>query len=253
MSCLSQEEGIKAALEKFGFQVEKIEERDGIKTPDFYVQKDDDQYTIELKTKQVNQAMIVKMKDAFSRNEIYSGMVPIEHSGTIQGLVRDARKQLASKPIYEDSFNLAWFHCEGHNAVATMELFEVVLYGKVFGSEFGEHDRGKAFECYYYKSIAMFNKYQNILDGAVITGDESIKILLNIFSPKYEAFKQSSLCRTFEKGVQDPLQREADGNALVVTNDMYGSNINENIAKKYGFDRFITIPMQLYLVAALHH
>lgn len=250
---MSQEECVKASLERVCFQVQKIEEREGIKTPDFYVQKDGDEYTIELKTKQMNQDTVDKMNDAFSRGEIYSGMTPIEHSSTIQRVIRKAKEQLASEPIYENSFNLAWFHCEGSNAVATMELFESILYGKAYGSEFGEDDGGKAFECYYYKRIALFNRYNNILDGAVITGNDSIKILLNILSPKYEKLKQSSLCKEFAEGVQDPLQRETDGNALVVTDNMYGSDINENIAVKYGFDRFLTIPMQCHFVAALHH
>lgn len=247
---MSQEEGIQRALESFGFKVEKIDERIGIKTPDFYATKDGDAFTIELKTKYMNPTIIQNMQQAFGQGEMHTSIIPLNFNTTYQKVIHKAKDQLKSEPIYEESFNIAWFHCEGSDAGTIMEIFENTLYGKAYGADFKDDHNKNAYECYYYKEIAMFYKYKDILDGAVISMDGSIKVLLNILSPKYEELKNSSLCITLKEGVQDPYERESRGEALVINEEMYGRNINLEIQKKYGMKSFMVFPMQSYTISA---
>ena len=125
-----QEELIKAILEGHKYTVEKIEERDGLKTPDFYVTKDNEEYTIELKTKFINPAVVDAMKDSFNKGEIYEYAETLDFNTKFQKVIHGAKRQLETEPIYKDSFHLGWFHCEGVLASATMDLFENTLYGK---------------------------------------------------------------------------------------------------------------------------
>jgi len=244
---MSQEESIKASLEAYGFSVGKIPERKDIKTPDFYVTLDDDSYTIELKTKYMNQSLIEEMKQAFDNGEMHTDIISLDFNQKYRKVIHKAKQQLETNPIYEDSFNIGWFHCEGHDASTTMELFENTLYGKAYVID-ADDGTDKAYECYYYHKKAMFNKYKDILDGAVVSMDGSLKVLLNIYSSKYEALKNSNLCKIFKEGVQDPIQREARGEAIFVYQGMNRENIHLELQKKYSMKRLMVVPMKSYTI-----
>lgn len=244
---MSQEESIAASLEEYGFNVTKIEERDSIKTPDFHVELNGDSYTIELKTKYMNPDVINGMKEAFDNGNMHTDIVSLDFSQKLRKIIHKAKQQLETDPIYEDSFNLAWFHCEGRDASTTMDLFENTLYGKAFVFD-ADDDTDKAYDCYYYYEKAMFNKYKDVLDGAVISMDGSLKVLLNLYSPKYEGFKNSSLCEFFKDGVQDPVEREKREEGVFVDDGMCREDINVSLQEKYDMKRLFVMPMQSYTV-----
>lgn len=247
---MSQEQLIQDTLQGYGFTVEKIPEREGVKTPDFYVTKDGDEYTIELKTKYMNKEIINDMQDAFNDGKMHTNVVPLSSTNKQKKIIHSAKEQLKAEPIYEDSFNIAWFHCEGHDASTTMELFENALYGKACVIDWKD-GTNKAYDCYYYHSNAMFNQYKDILDGAVITtSEDKIKVLLNLYSSKYEELKKSSLCLEFEGGVQDPIEREREGYGVFVDEDMDREDIHESIKKKYGFKTLKVMPLRSYTITA---
>lgn len=244
---MSQEESIFASLEDYGFNITKIKEREGIKTPDFYVELGDDSYTIELKTKYMNPDIIEEMKEAFDNGEMHTDIVSLDFSQKMRKIIHKAKQQLESDPIYVNSFNLAWFHCEGRDASTTMDLFENTLYGKAFVFD-ADDGTDKAYDCYYYYEKAMFNKYKDVLDGAVISMDGSLKVLINLYSPKYKAFKNSSLCTFFKDGVQDPLEREKKQEGIFVDERMCRKDINISLQEKYDMKRLFIMPMQSYTV-----
>lgn len=246
---MDQEKFIKESLEHYGFGVKKIPERETLKTPDFHVIKEHDEYTIELKTKYMNQNIIDNMNKAFDQGEMYTDVVPLDFTNKQKKVIHGAKKQLETEPLYPDSCHIAWFHCEGHDASTTMELFENALYGKAYVVDWKD-GTDKAYECYYYHSNAMFSQYKDILDGAVISMDGSLRVLLNPYSPKYEQLKQSSLCSTFADGVQDPIEMEKVGEAIFVDEGMDRSNVHEGIKSKYSFKTLNVIPMKSYTITA---
>lgn len=237
-------------LETHEFTVEKIEERDQLKTPDFYVTKGEDEYTIELKTKFMNPETVNAMKASFNEGEIHEHAESLDFNTKYQKVIHGAKKQLESEPIYKDSFHLGWFHCEGSMASATMDLFENTLYGKatIIDADNNEDGAG-AYECYYYDRRAMFIRYKDVLDGAVITThDGSIKILLNLYSPNYEALRDSSLCEAFSPGLQDPIARANKGEALFLEEEDDGADRCGILNKKFGMKRAMKMPMTVFNV-----
>lgn len=250
---MNQEEMIKTVLENVGFTVDKLEEREEVKTPDFYVKKDNDTYFIELKTKEMNPQIIADMNKAFQEGRIHESAIPLQHNGTFQKIIHKAKTQLEAEPVYEnqDAFKIAWFHCEGIDASAYMEIFENILYGKVYCADFKDQSSETAWGCYFYHKTAMFMKYQNILDGAVISMDGSLKIFPNILSAKYLHLKRSSLFTIFREGENDPLDMEKDKKALVVDQSLNREMIDEEIIKKYKLQSFQVVPMTSYTISAL--
>lgn len=249
---MNQEEMIKIELEKLGFEVEKLEEREGVKTPDFYVQKENDTYFIELKTKEINPQVIVEMNQAFQEGRIHESAIPLQHNGTFQKIIHKAKAQLEAEPVYEDqnAFKIVWFHCEGIDASAYMEIFENILYGIVYCADFEDKSNNIAWKCYFYHNIAMFMKYKNILDGAVISMDGSLRIFPNILSEKYPYLKRSSLFRIFREGENDPFDMEKDKKALIVDQSLNREMIDEEIMKKYKLKSFQIVPMTSYTISA---
>ena len=247
---MSQEEAIKESLEYYGFKVEKIPERPDIKTPDFHTTKDGDEYTIELKTKYMNEELISNMDQAFKQGEMYTDIVPMNFTNRQKKVIHGAKKQLAAEPLYPESLNIAWFHCEGHDASTTMDLFENALYGKECLVDW-QDETDKAYKCYYFYKNAMFSQYKDILDGAVISMDGSLKVLLNVYSSKYEELKSSSLCSTFKEGVQDPIKREEKGDAIFVDDGMCRENIYERLQEKYDMKALKAIPMKSFTITSL--
>jgi hypothetical protein len=250
---MSQEEGIKKALEDFGFEVEKLEERIGLKTPDFYATKDGDSFIIELKTKEMNSQTVKAMDVAFNEGRLHTSTIPLEHNGSFQKIIHKAKTQLEAPPVYTDpdAFNIAWFHCEGSDAETYMEIFENILYGKVYAADFEDNTSDIAWGCYFYKPIAMFLKYKDVIDGAVITMDGTIKVFPNILSEKYEKLQNSSMFITFKEGVNDPLKMEERGKALIIDDSLDRTNLHSEIIKKYKLKSFRTFPMNSYTISAL--
>lgn len=250
---MNQEEMIKQELENAGFQVEKLEEREGIKTPDFYVQKGNDTYFIELKTKEMNSQIIADMNLAFQEGKIHESAIPLQHNGTFQKIIHKAKTQLEAEPVYEnqDAFKIVWFHCEGIDASAYMEIFENILYGKVYCADFKDKSNEIAWGCYFYHKTAMFMQYKNILDGAVISMDGSLKIFPNILSAKYPYLKKSSLFTIFREGENDPLDMEREKKALVVDDSLNREKLDSEIIKKYELKSFQIFPMMSYTISAL--
>lgn len=250
---MSQEESIKSTLEYFSFHVEKLEERKGIKTPDFYVTKGNDAYFIELKTKIMNLQTVIDMNLAFAEGRMHTSVIPLQHNGSVQKIIHKAKTQLEADRVYKNinAFNIAWFHCEGIDAHAYMEIFENILYGKAYAADFDDKSSETAWGCYFYYKIAMFIQYKDILDGAVITMDDSIKIFPNILSPKYQQLKQSSLFSIFKEGINDPLEMEKDKKALVVDESLDRENLHLEIIKKYRLKSLQVFPMTSYAISAL--
>lgn len=247
---MSQEEFIKESLEYYSFEVEKIPERTDIKTPDFFATKDGSEYTIELKTKYMNQALIDNMSKVFDQGEMHTNIVSMNSTNRQNKVIHGAKKQLAAEPLYPESFNIAWFHCEGQDASTTMDLFENALYGKECLVDWKD-GTDKAYECYYFYENAMFSKYKDTLDGAVISMDGSLKVLLNVYSEKYEKLKNSSLCSTFKDGVQDPIERDKKRESIFVDDSMCREDIYARLQEKYNMKALKAVPMKSFTITSL--
>jgi hypothetical protein len=244
---MSHEEIVKAALEQFGCQVQKIPESTE-KTPDFLVEIGAVQYVIELKTKEPNPTRLAEREEELSAGEVHGEVDVVERNNTISRVVRDAAEQLANH--HGDPLRIAWLMAIGPNPSARMELFEATLYG--IGSIVDMSEKGTLGDCYYFEN-SDFHRYREHLDGAIISTMKELTFCLNTQSPRYEELKNSPLAQVLAGAVCDPLARESRGEAYIVDGDV---NRNDKEAvlgflkNKYGKERLMHMRMN-HIVATV--
>jgi hypothetical protein len=204
---------------------------------------------VEEKTKLENRESRLEREMALRSGRVHGTTTSLVQSNRLSGIVRKARKQLASTAtrITHDA-RVIWFTGVGFDAEAKHYQFMATLYGstKIF-----ELDKPALKECYYFRS-ADFYRFRNELDGAVaafLTGDSvTMKFCLNTYSPRYQTLRSSPFAAQFRSGLIDPLAEEVNGDAYIADTDIDRTDsgaVLQYVQKKYGLTQAMNMDLNL--------
>ncbi len=170
-------------FEKLGYKVEKIPETND-KTPDFKISDATYSYILELKTKFPSIKEIERRKSVLDSGKIHTDQEIIIGKNTLSGIIKTAKDQINSL-LEENAFKIVWLLTTGHLAEPRLLQYEATLYGitTVVSSK-------RACDCYFFCN-SDFYRFQEFLDGAIVSTKSKAKFLLNPLSPRYEQIKGS--------------------------------------------------------------
>ena len=163
-------------FKSLGYHIEKIAESD-IASPDIFIYDSTSSYLVELKTKFPSDEEIKERNIALEYGKIHNVFEAITINNRLSGIIKKAIKQLESN--YADSvYRLVWLHSTGHLAELRMQQFVSTLYG----SESIITDI-KPYDCYFFYNSEFF-RFRDIFDGAIVSYNNYLSLLLNPLSPK---------------------------------------------------------------------
>jgi hypothetical protein len=226
---------------QLGLKVEKIIEGTE-QSPDFLVQCGKYKYLIELKSKITNKEFLKFRDEELLSGEIFKENYPAGRKIQISRVVESACRQLKKSKIKAD-FKLVWLYAKGHHPDFQIDDFESTLYGRDYIADWG--DNKPLMNCYFFDN-SDFYFHRNILDGAIVSDDQEMKLCLNTLSPRYKDFKQSKLRQAFQNAVVDPVDAEINGEAFSVDLefDREHGNLIDYLTKKYHLKRPMKMDMQ---------
>ncbi|MEI8173695.1 MAG: hypothetical protein WCH07_09465 [Deltaproteobacteria bacterium] len=243
MDNLLNSENVVMDIIKFqlGLKVEKIIESTE-KSPDFLIQCGEYKYLIELKSKFTKKEFLKYRDEELLSGKIFEESNPAGRKIPISRVVESACKQLKKSRTKAD-FKLVWLYAKGHHPDFQIDDFESTLYGREYIADWG--DNKPLIYCYYFgNSDFYFHRY--ILDGAIVSDDQEMKLCLNTLSPRYREFKKSKLRQSFRDGVIDPIEDEINGEAFSVDPefDRNHGDVIDYLTKKYNLKRPMKMDMQ---------
>jgi hypothetical protein len=124
-----------------------------------------------------------------------------------------------------------WFTSTGPDARGKFEQFIASLYGRTNIMEMNHP--GLYRRCYFFRN-SDFHRNADTLDGAIVafvSGNSiTAKLCLNPLSPNFQALRQSSVVRPFGTAVEDPIELESEGSALILETDLDRSDESQLLA-----------------------
>lgn len=212
----------KALLNRWGAVVEDlpVSNDQGKKQADFLARLSGATILIEEKTKEDDADYLEARARELEQGQVHAASLPITRNETLSGVVRSASNQLRSSSTLPHDFRLVWFTATGVNARGQYEQFIATLYGK---SNILEMNASNYRRCYYFRHADFFRR-SAVLDGAVVAYTDGTAIhaslCLNPLSPRYSSLRRSTVLRPFGTAIEDPLEMEAAGTALVLDSDL---------------------------------
>ena len=201
--------------EQFGYHIEKIPESDQPR-PDFYAEKDGDEYLIEVKSKEPNVDLKQRRDLLLTSGQVFDETYSMVRQSGITKTISEAKNQLIALDPNNSYFRLVCVVGLGHNAEARLSQVEATLFGRTTVVDWSTED-GPMKHCYYFH-FSDFFRYRAELDGAILmnANGESGWLCINDLAPRYSALRQSSIVRTFGTAVIDPPELERSGDAWIV-------------------------------------
>ena len=233
-------------LKVWGFEVEQLQERAMVRTPDLVATKAGQRFIIELKTKGRDARRLAKEAARMAQGEIVEHGELAGRRGTQAGIIADGVKQILALPPLEADFLTIWIHLEGDDPAFQMEQFRGAAYGV---SNVIDLDGAPTRECYYFYN-SDFHRYREALDGIILSRSESTEakaqLLVNNLSPRAGRFLSSMLARQFAGAVIDPTRLERAGTIYIADCDADRKMLGGVVAylqEKYGRARLCNIDM----------
>lgn len=248
MNSDNEESFVADVLRYFDLTVRKIPiENDANKrrlSPDFVASDGVHSYLMELKTKFDNESVKDSRQRGINEKLVYHEITSTERQNNIRTIIKEAAKQLLARRDQENAdFCIIILLATGVNEIPFREQFKNSLYGKVKLLIKGDSVDIK--ECFYYTNSDFFN-FRDILDGAILIGENNLTFCLNNLSPRYLALKTSSLTQKLLHGVTDPLKLENENKTFIIDGDVDRDNadaLQDYIIKKYGVLAVTPLPM----------
>jgi hypothetical protein len=222
-------------LSKFQITAEKIPESNE-KTPDFII-RGNPNVLIELKEKFNEPSVHLDKETTLNAGETYQYSHTTGYWRTVATVISKGAKQLKSQKASSNSkYCLIFIVTSGVSPSIQAKQFESTLYGIKSIINF-ESESNQAIWCFYH-SQSEFVRHKNIIDGAFIVCNETVKLLLNDKSPQYHEFKSSSFVNNFTGKVEvvDPPELEKKG--LIYLADTNIPRNKESKVKKYVFKKY---------------
>lgn len=228
---------------EFGYSVTKISENDS-KSPDFYVEGFDENFLIELKTKEDDEERIEVFQKALKEGKVAEYIDTTGRKNTISKIIRDASEQLNSITT-EVHFKLIWLMAVGKNQEMKKDQFKGSLYGNC---SIFDLDATYTIPCYYF-NFNDFYHVKNVIDGALISTEESAQLCLNTLSPNYQKIRESNLAKKFNGACIDPVLEEKAQKAMILDSDIDRRDTGaciKYLKKKYKKDKIQNMQMGYY-------
>jgi hypothetical protein len=240
MSDQAIKDAISAFLGDHGFHVTQIPESEW-RTADLLATRGE-RYLIEIKTKEDDPAAISERAQGLGAGQIVESGAPFTPQNTMSRIVRHGVDQLDAHAAQERDFCLLWLLAVGSDLESQYEQFLATLYGltNVVGP-----DSLPLMPCYYFRESAFF-RWRNVLDGAIVGTLDKGELCINSYSPRADAFKNSSLAGIFGTAVRDPRQREAEGRGYIADCDADRRDeqaILRYVQEKYGRPALMTMDL----------
>lgn len=229
-------EFVLSILRNSGLHVQTIPESPNHKTPDLRVRMREGDILVEVKSKSDDQQLRDLLKSPTGTPFSYKVSV-------LETCLRDAFRQIRDFPDRDDAnFTLVWFITR---KVGGITIFAgLATMGLLYGIELLEGRTGnrKEFyqkECFFFHE-SIFFKHKN-LDGVVLQDDQSIKLCLNPFSPRYNVFKHTMFTDVFrvQFTVVDPAEMETADKCFIADCSARRKDIKgvvRYLKSKYGLD-----------------
>ncbi|HCM9379166.1 TPA: hypothetical protein N5L74_000014 [Enterobacter hormaechei subsp. xiangfangensis] len=248
MNSDNEENFVADVLKYFDLTVRKIPIENDVNkrrlSPDFVVSDGEHKYLMELKTKFDNESVKDARKRGMNEKLVYHEITSTERKNNIRTIIKEAAKQLLARRDQENAdFCIIILLATGVNEILFREQFKNSLYGKVKLLVKGDFVDVK--ECFYYTNSDFFN-YRDILDGAILIGENNLTLCLNNLSPRYLALKKSSLTQKLLHGVTDPLKLENDNKTFLIDDDIDRDNadaLQNYLIEKYDVSSVTPLPM----------
>lgn len=216
MSDKAVKELLAKVIELHGFRVSVLSERAGKRTADLMAEDSCNRYFIEIKTKLDSDDVLRETKEGLYNNAVYMHEEQTGRTNTMAGVVERAVEQLAASAERLTDIRLIWFVASGLYQPMQIEHFRSTLYGNV--DLFDVDNPNTSRPCFYF-TFNEFFPHKDGLDGAIVGSISAGTFLLNNFSPRYNAVRQSRLYHVFGDGVCDPQALETKGDAYIADCD----------------------------------
>ena len=238
----------RAVLEHFKFLVEDIPTaaHEGLQEADFKATFAGVTLLMEEKIKEEAPSAVARRQATHAQGAVHVETLPFWRDTTVSGVVRKASQQLRSSSRHPHDFRFIWFTATGATAIGKYEQFRATMYGHTNILEFGSND---CRPCYFFRHSDFF-KRSDVIDGAIAayTSGSSVvaKVCLNPHSQRYAALRRSPVLYPFGTEIEDPLELEAHGKALVLDTDLDRRDkgpLLEYLQRKYSTGPLMTIDL----------
>lgn len=172
-----------------GFSVDKISESNE-ESPDFLVDDGSTLHLVELKTRGDDSDRERARNEALDLGEIHAEVIPFIRKNRISGIIKKVQSQLASNNDVGGSSRLVWMAAIERNQHAKKEQILATLYGQTGVVDIRNDPLRK--HCYYFYNSDFF-RYRNILDGAILSWEDSAVFCLNSYSPNANDVRESNV------------------------------------------------------------
>jgi len=199
-------------MELLNVRVQDIPVSNEGKTPDFEFWCKDECSLVELKRRDSSVHFTEEENQALDIGAIIDRNEGIGFHDTISNRVRDARKQLSEFQTERHAFRLVWFCTYGEFRELAAQQIRATLLGDITIFEKNSERQWRA----YFFDHNYFHRYRDSIDGAIVSQMETVQLILNPFSPRYDRFIDSNIVNAFSAGLLDPLKLECDGEAVIV-------------------------------------
>ncbi len=206
---------------KLGFHVGDIPEADA-KRADLDVNDGVNQYVIEVKEKLDTGSQLKDLSSSYPNSDCNITYEPHAPSNLLDGILKDARKQLAATPADEAALRLVLLFFKGPNADMFVRRSLYTFYGvqdvvPVSGN-------GPGLNCVYFHNSFSFS-WQNV-DGLLLVENQDLLLCLNEFSARCDVLRQSQLAQRKDMAVFDPAKFDDDPGKIVLRSTI--SRADEN-------------------------
>jgi hypothetical protein len=187
-----EERFARAALERHGFEVIRLDATAERKRPDFLVKDGVDKYLVEVRrlTDPEQQAA------AFRQGEVVSVSAPVGYDERLYSKARKKRKQITSEDPTGEMFHVLWFTPSGifHEHREVADRVGDTMYGIAEVGLWGAGDPLPTVRCLYAKP-SFFYRFREI-DAVIVASERGGLALVNEFADGYDLFVESRLGAT---------------------------------------------------------
>lgn len=209
-------------FEQLGFSVNKIPEAEG-KRADLAVQDGIAEYIVEVKEKLDTGSQLNWSQGSYSDSGRKIASEPHSTSNRLDGIIKDARRQLASTPASTTALRLIFLVFTGPGADMFVRRALFTFYGvqQVVPND-GE---GDGLNCVYFHNSLAFNLKD--VDGLILMENEELQLCLNEFSANYSSMQESKLTLSMGGAIYDPARFAHDDGVVVLRSDISRRNEEE--------------------------
>ncbi|MCE9555332.1 MAG: hypothetical protein K8T91_18435 [Planctomycetes bacterium] len=216
-------------------KVSRILEVPGQRRADYSVTEPGAEYVTECKDKDDPLFQKALLKEARQKG-MAVGAAGVFRTNTLSSVFKDAEDQVASTPAAPGAFRIVWFSSTGPGGDFVADQATRTLFGSVDVIPWPDmHHHLDAKLCFYFGMNDFFRLRS--LDAALVWNGKGIALCVNNYSPRYEAFKVSSLYRAFPNPM-DPVEEARLGRAYLLDADIDRrdqSAAQKAVCAKYGW------------------